>query len=78
MPDRIDRMELRRGDRTVELFPPLPAAFKQAQGGFFGAGTEPRLAEMLRDPIVHLVMQRDRVSACDVLSLFQQDGNHVS
>jgi hypothetical protein len=78
MPDRIDRTDTGRIDRTVELFPPLPAAFRQAQGGFFGAGPEPRLDEMLRDPIVHLVMQRDRVSACDVLSLFQQDCTHIS
>ena len=48
---------------------PVTAALKK--GRFFAAGAEPRVAEMLRDPIVHLVMRRDRVSAGDVLSLFR-------
>jgi hypothetical protein len=71
MANRIDRSlsERRLADRTVDFFPPVPAALKE--GRFFGAGAEPRVADMLRDPIVTLVMRRDRVSAGEVLSLFQ-------
>lgn len=29
-------------------------------------GTEPRLEDMISDPIVHLVMRRDRISVEDV------------
>ena len=66
MANRIDRsLPARRlADRTMDFFPPVPAALKK--GRFFAAGAEPRVAEMLRDPIVHLVMRRDRVSAGDV------------
>ena len=32
------------------------------------AGTEPRLADLLADPIVHLVMARDHLSRADVES----------
>ena len=72
MADRIDRSLTERrvaADRMTELFPPLSAP--RPQGRFFGAGAEPRVADMLRDPIVHLVMQRDRVSAGEVMSLFE-------
>ena len=71
MANRIDRSlsERRLADRATELLPPLPAA--RAQGRFVRAGAEPRVADMLRDPIVHLVMRRDRVSAGEVLSLFE-------
>jgi hypothetical protein len=69
--DRIDRSlsERRLADRMMDLFPPMPTT--RTEGRFFGAGAEPRVADMLRDPIVHLVMRRDRVSAGEVLSLFQ-------
>jgi hypothetical protein len=38
---------------------------------FFNGGVEPHLADMLRDPIIALVMHRDRVSADDVLSVMR-------
>ena len=38
---------------------------------FFSGGIEPPLADMLRDPIIALVMHRDRVSADDVLSVMR-------
>jgi hypothetical protein len=71
MANRIDRSlsERRLADRAMEFFPPLPSA--RTDGRFSGAGAEPRVEDMLRDPIVHLVMRRDRVSAGEVLSLFQ-------
>jgi hypothetical protein len=74
MTDRMDRIDhsllaRRLADRTLDLFPPMTPT--RTDGRFFGAGAEPRVAEMLRDPIVHLVMRRDRVSAGEVLSLFQ-------
>ncbi len=31
-----------------------------------GAGQEPKLADMLADPVVHLVMERDRLVRADV------------
>jgi len=34
---------------------------------FAGAGDEPALAELLADPILHLLMRRDRLSDGDVL-----------
>ncbi len=72
MPDRIHRRGTPRdhADRNLELSL-LPPVLGRGQGNFREAGAEPRLAEMLTDPIVHLVMQRDRVSTGDVLSLFR-------
>ena len=43
---------------------------------FFTGGVEPPLADMLRDPIVAMVMRRDRVSADDVLSVMRAAAAH--
>ena len=42
-----------------------PAKFPKVQS-WSEAGTEPKLADMLADPIVHLVMARDHLSRADV------------
>ncbi len=36
---------------------------------FKAAGAEPRLSDVLRDPIVHLVMKRDQVTLADLHNL---------
>ena len=38
---------------------------------FFNGGVEPHLSDMLNDPIIALVMHRDRVSADDILSVMR-------
>jgi hypothetical protein len=38
---------------------------------FFSGGVEPHLDDMLSDPIVAMVMQRDRVSPDDVMSVMR-------
>ena len=47
-------------------------------GRFYEAGIEPRIADMLQDPIVGLVMRRDKVSASEVFSLMQQAVSRLS
>ena len=37
------------------------------------AGTEPDLAEVLADPVVHLVMRRDGVSPCQLAIEFEAE-----
>jgi hypothetical protein len=39
-----------------------PARARSARNAWAHAGTEPRLDEVLADPLVQLVMRRDRVS----------------
>lgn len=38
---------------------------------FFNGGVEPHLDDMLNDPIVAMVMQRDRVSPDEVMSVMR-------
>jgi hypothetical protein len=42
-------------------FPPSPPCNQRTSAGF-----EPDLREVLADPLVHLVMQRDGVTPCDL------------
>lgn len=63
-------------DRAAPLTPRRSiikrAVLASAQGGyFFNGGVEPQLDDMLSDPIVALVMQRDRVSPDDVKSVLR-------
>jgi len=44
----------------------IPKPAIRRSGTWSEAGEEPSLAEMLADPIVHLVMARDRLSRADV------------
>jgi hypothetical protein len=50
---------------SIRPFHPFPFACSEttARGSQWPAGTEPRLSDVLADPLVHLVMRRDGVSA---------------
>jgi len=48
---------------TIQL--KRPTKFRKAQS-WSEAGDEPRLTDLLADPIVHLVMARDHLSRADV------------
>lgn len=70
MPDRAAKPIPRRTVNPSGLAPirvPIPVS----GACFFNGGIEPPLADMLRDPIIALVMHRDRVSADDVLSVMR-------
>jgi hypothetical protein len=70
MPDNTTKPIPRRTAKALGLTSvraPVPAN----AACFFSGGVEPPLAEMLRDPIIALVMHRDRVSADDVLSVMR-------
>ncbi len=41
---------------------PFPAPLAPPRDAWLGAGQEPDLAEVLADPLVHLVMRRDGVT----------------
>ncbi len=41
-----------------------------------GHGQEPRLQDMLNDPIVELVMARDNLNADDILKVVQEAKSH--
>lgn len=55
----------------------LAAFSRQSAACFFGAGIEPRLDDMLSDPIVAMVMRRDRVSPDDVMSVMRAAAKSV-
>jgi len=52
-------------------WPELPCALHERQP-WGGAGTEPRLCEMLADPVMQAVMRRDGVSRAELESLVSQ------
>lgn len=67
MQDHAAKPALRRiiGKRSL-------AAFGRQSGAcFFNGGVEPHLDDMLSDPIVAMVMQRDRVSPDDIMSVMR-------
>jgi hypothetical protein len=68
MQDRAAKPIPRRSVKRLILAHP---STRQNAACFFNGGVEPPLADMLRDPIVALVMDRDRVSADDVLSVMR-------
>ncbi len=41
------------------------------------AGTEPDLAEVLADPVVHLIMRRDGVSPCQLRKVIADARNRL-
>lgn len=47
------------------------ANVRQSTPCFFNGGVEPHLDDMLSDPIIAMVMQRDRVSPDDVMSVMR-------
>jgi len=47
------------------------ANVRQRGGCFFNGGVEPHLDDMLSDPIIAMVMRRDRISADDVMSVMR-------
>lgn len=67
MQDRAAKPTLRRstGKRSLAAFGRPNAAC------FFNGGVEPPLDDMLSDPIIAMVMQRDRVSPDDVMSVMR-------
>ncbi|MBX7200070.1 MAG: hypothetical protein K1X51_11945 [Rhodospirillaceae bacterium] len=67
MQDRTAKPAPRRiiGKRALAVFTPQPAAC------FFNGGVEPHLDDMLSDPIIAMVMQRDRVSPDEVMSVMR-------
>ena len=67
MQDRVAKPSPRRSSsKSISLAHMRPAA-----ACFFNGGVEPHLSDMLNDPIIELVMHRDRVSADDVLSMMR-------
>lgn len=67
MQDRVAKPVPRRSSsKSVSRGPMRPAA-----ACFFNGGVEPHLSDMLSDPIIALVMRRDRVSAAEVMSVMQ-------
>lgn len=67
MQDRVAKPIPRRSSsKGITLTHMRPAA-----ACFFNGGVELHLSDMLSDPIIALVMHRDRVSADDVLSVMQ-------
>ncbi len=67
MQDRVAKLSPRRsiGKRSVAAFG------RQNSVCFFNGGVEPQLDDMLSDPIIAMVMQRDRVSPDDVMSVMR-------
>jgi hypothetical protein len=55
-----------RGWRTV---PPQGPAAAPWEGAYAHAGPEPRLEDLLSDPLVHLLMRADRVEPAEVRRL---------
>ena len=67
MQDRVVKPVARRASaKSITLTHARPAA-----ACFFNGGVEPHLSDMLSDPIIAMVMHRDRVSADDVLSMMR-------
>ena len=53
------------GKRSLAVFS------RQTSACFFNGGVEPHLDDMLSDPSVAMVMQRDRVSPDEVMSVMR-------
>lgn len=73
MQDRNAKPTPRRiiGKRTLAAFS------RQNSACFFSGGVEPHLDDMLSDPIIAMVMQRDRVSPDDVMSVMRAAAKSV-
>ncbi len=71
-------------DHTVQPTPrriigkrTLAALGRRTGARFCNGGVEPHLDDMLSDPIVAMVMQRDRVSPADVISVMRAAAKFV-
>jgi len=64
-------------DRDVTIMSPQTHSSAKPVAPWSRTGDEPRLADVIRDPIVRLLMTRDKVSRNELLALIALARRHV-